>query len=154
MKNSHADRRIHERLDEEIWKCGTPRICKSRNLETWDPATIQKQKSAKINYGLPKMLARSGLVGRQKVSRPHVILFRQIIPWTEQIRKCSSFVFCKFPMVGCCCYPPLVWLLVLAEGQLLATSPLQGWSRSPRMAAGGQRLNGWSRTASQGLPDA
>ena len=70
-----------------------------------------KKKISKSKSVLPKMLARSGLVGK-KTPGPIWGHPGQFFVWAEQIQKMLKK--CLFSLVGPCCYPPLVGLLVFA----------------------------------------
>ena len=108
-------------LNWEFWQFGnletwTSGIWKSENLGS---KQIQQWKSSK--YVLPTMLARSGLVG--KFLRPFFMPYQAISHGPTKTKKtCRNFDYLLWwahrpysPCLGCCCYPPLAGMYVLAE---------------------------------------
>ena len=79
----------------EIWNLG---IWEPGNPEFWGPIPPTKKKISKSKSVLPKMSARSGLVGKQS-SRPIWGHLRQFFhgPKTTTKKKTS---FCQFSLVG------------------------------------------------------
>ena len=106
-----------------VWKSGNLEIWDFGNLEIWGPENpeilrfgdleiqnfgIQKKKRvSKIKSVLPKMSARSGLVGKNPPS-PIWGHPGQFFPWTEKIQKMQKNNIClpMFPVWGHCYYPP------------------------------------------------
>ena len=87
----------------EIWGPGHPEILRFEDLEIqkfWD----QKKKNSKFKSVLPKMLARSGLVGK-KSSRPYLGPSWAIFSMDRTNPK-NANKMCIFPVWGHCCYPP------------------------------------------------
>ena len=88
-----------------FWKPGNPDFWKSGNPDFWD-LEIQKlgvqqikknEKFSKFESVLPKMLARSGLVGKKNPG-PIWGHLRPFFPWTEKMQKMLRF--CLFSLVG------------------------------------------------------
>ena len=102
----------------EIWEFGNPEIWRSGDLEIWDFGDLgtwksrnwrsrksQKYKFSQFKSVLPKMSARSALVGK-KTSEA-------FYPWTGKNEK-NTF-FCLFPLVG-------QWALFTRCGPLLLST--------------------------------
>ena len=80
----------------EIWEFGDLGTWKSGNLEIWGPGnpeiwspTNQKKKSSKAKSVLPKMSARSGLVGKNPPG-PIWGHLRPFFPWTGKMQKIAK----------------------------------------------------------------
>ena len=83
----------------EIWGPGNPEILRFGDLEIQNVGIqkIKKKNVSKIKSVLPKMSARSGLVGK-KSSRPYLGPSEAIFPWTGKIQKMQTF--CLFFLGG------------------------------------------------------
>ena len=112
----------------EIWESWNWEFWQFGNLETWTSGTwksenlgskqIQQWRSSK--YVSPKMLARSGLVG--KFLRPFFMPYQAISHWPKKRKKettCRNFDYLLWwarrpysPGLGCCCFPPLAGMYV------------------------------------------
>ena len=107
---------IWEFGDLGTWKSGNLEIWGPGNPESWVPKNQTKIKLSKFKSVLPKMSARSGLVGKNPPGpiRGHL---KPFFPWTEQIKKKNVKILAIslggpmgpiHPVWGPCCYPPEV----------------------------------------------
>ena len=72
----------------EIWEPGNLGIWRSLNLEiqNFEIKKTQKRKLSKSESVLPKMSARSGLVGTKILLAPFGAIWVQFFPWAEKMR--------------------------------------------------------------------
>ena len=80
-----------------IWKSG------DLEIQKFGIQKIKNIKISKCKSVLPKMSARSGLVGT-KASWPHFMQFQGIFPWTKNIQ--NMFFFANFPWWANWLYSP------------------------------------------------
>ena len=111
--------------DDVVWKSGNLEIWEFGDLGIWRSGDLKIQKFGvqqmkKIKFSksksvLPKMSARSGLVGQKNFPAPFGAIPGHFLRGPEKSKNCPNFAYFPWwangpysPGLGPCCYPPLV----------------------------------------------
>ena len=89
----------------EIWEPGNP--------ESWDPTKSQKMEILKNQIHVTQNVGKVWISRKQNPPDPFPCHFMQFSPWTEKIPK--FIIFGLFSLLGQCCYPPMVGILISAS---------------------------------------